>query len=1244
MNRPTIGNPGFACAPAASGVDADPRWVGDPVDVVTGAMTDETVDFRLVGPFDIVFRRSYSSARHREDRGLGPGHRHGFDEELVFDLDGIRYDDFRGESETFPFLFRDGESASSRGTTLTRVHGALYTIARRGEPLREFRVEPRKLRHPLSALRTPEGVVLFTHDAPYDPAYDGGALLRSARYRLVAITTVDGRTLDVHWQGARIEAVTVRDRAFGGGNQTTLVSYGYDERGRLAYGVDAYRNRFSFEYDDDGRMTVLRDRRGYAFLYTYDALGRCTRSAGEDGTLEVRLEYKPHERTTVVTHADGGTYTYFYDEAGTVIQILDPRGGVEVYRTGDDGRVVGRIDPNGQETTFEYDAAGAMIAKRDPTGVRHELGEDPTHRRHPVPSKPREWMFGSFGAAEYGLPPTTLAAWLPPAAVPSLTFAIDAEAGRARVIRDAAGLLIREEKQGRARRYAYDENGNTRTVVDYDGAITRRDIASWNHVVGVVDPNGALTTREFGTHDRLTSVTDPGGTKSEYRYDTTGQLVAVWRDGRPKEIYRYDPGGRFVEKRDGKGQVLVAYEHDAAGRITKKKLTSGDTHEVVYDDEGRPIALSNGAGTLRFSYDAEGRRVRDERDKLGVRHWFFRGELETTTVLRRFRTRYANKAGTRTIIDPTGAHHHLTSLGHGLFVRELPGGRAETSQFDPEGRCIARVVSDRTTSNAPWARVYELSGEGDVKAEHDSVRGTRRYGYDQAHRVVADTRWDGVQERLAYDAAGNLVEKHGLTGVALAGGNKLARANASTFVYDRRENLSERVLPSGACVRFHRDSRDELVAVDTARGRVQYTYDALSRRTSKRDGDGVTTYFWDTDRLAAEELPDKRLRVYVYADARALVPLLFVEYTSRDADPKRGRVYHVLANHLGAPVEVLDATGHTVWRAWYEAYGRCVVEVGHGFHQPLRWPGHYFDGETGLHCNRFRYYSPELGRYLESDPLGLAGGLNVYAYAGGNPVRRVDVRGLDCPDCEADAKKNKGDEEGRPDQEGVPKEGGDPNAPARGHDEVGSDGLTAAQRKHFRERIENASSPEEENQARYDRNCAKRANQGEDPLPPGTWVQQKNQVEANSGRGRGDEAAALNDLGVKSNNAEGAETYDRPGGGKTRPDGTTDSAVVEVKSVPDTADPDGGPRVVYNTEQMNAQRNGAQADDKNHVVVISNGNPDNCRPSGPLADPERGSTVLHRNNQTGQWSKWNPESGGWDNISPQDAKTIAGTG
>jgi RHS repeat-associated protein len=209
-----------------------------------------------------------------------------------------------------------------------------------------------------------------------------------------------------------------------------------------------------------------------------------------------------------------------------------------------------------------------------------------------------------------------------------------------------------------------------------------------------------------------------------------------------------------------------------------------------------------------------------------------------------------------------------------------------------------------------------------------------------------------------------------------------------------------------------RDARDQLVRVEVYRllhgaegeqyesaGVWTAKYDALNRRVEKNAFGKVTRFYWDSDRLIAEVGPSGALRVYAYADALAMTPFLFVDYASVEAAPESGRVYAVLANHLGCPEAIQDAEGRWVWTAQIEPYGQAVVDVGADFHQPLRWPGHYFDAELGLHYNRFRTYSPEIGRYLEPDPLGRGGGLeNVYQYTI-NPLRTVDLRGLStsCP-------------------------------------------------------------------------------------------------------------------------------------------------------------------------------------------------------------------------------------------------------
>ncbi|HEX7499983.1 MAG TPA: RHS repeat-associated core domain-containing protein, partial [Polyangia bacterium] len=255
-----------------------------------------------------------------------------------------------------------------------------------------------------------------------------------------------------------------------------------------------------------------------------------------------------------------------------------------------------------------------------------------------------------------------------------------------------------------------------------------------------------------------------------------------------------------------------------------------------------------------------------------------------------------------------------------------------------------------------------------------------------------------AEERYVYDRADNLRDAPGLA-VAIQSGNRLATANGHRFEYDGRDNVSGRFGPDGE-THYRYDSRDQLVAVDGPGLAYRAKHDALGRRTTKTFNGQTWKCYWDEDRLAAELFPDGKLRIYVYAAATALVPLLFVDYDSVEADPKSGRRYHVFTDHLGCPELVLDDRAQPVWRAAIQPYGQARIETGEGFHQPLRWPGHYFDTETGLHENRFRSYSPELGRYLQSDPIGMAGGTNLYAYTK-NPLRSVDLDGL-ATKCELD--------------------------------------------------------------------------------------------------------------------------------------------------------------------------------------------------------------------------------------------------
>ena len=148
----------------------------------------------------------------------------------------------------------------------------------------------------------------------------------------------------------------------------------------------------------------------------------------------------------------------------------------------------------------------------------------------------------------------------------------------------------------------------------------------------------------------------------------------------------------------------------------------------------------------------------------------------------------------------------------------------------------------------------------------------------------------------------------------------------------------------------------------------------------------TTYYLYDLEsRLLAEIAGNGRvLREYVWLGQE---PLALREYELRPG------LYYYINDHLGTPQRLITGEGTVVWQSAALPFGRTQVQLG-TVQNNLRFPGQYFDAETGLHYNWHRYYDPDTGRYLSPDPIGLDGGLNLYAYVGNDPVNWIDPEGL----------------------------------------------------------------------------------------------------------------------------------------------------------------------------------------------------------------------------------------------------------
>ena len=180
---------------------------------------------------------------------------------------------------------------------------------------------------------------------------------------------------------------------------------------------------------------------------------------------------------------------------------------------------------------------------------------------------------------------------------------------------------------------------------------------------------------------------------------------------------------------------------------------------------------------------------------------------------------------------------------------------------------------------------------------------------------------------------------------------------------------------------------------------ASYGYDAFGRRSWKHDSFGITHFVWDDNRLL-NEWRGARTLTWVYEDD-GFAPLTQISATEGEA-PEQADIYWYHNDQAGMPRELSDACREICWQVDYRVWDNTLkvhspaLEEGKEVvHQPLRFQGQYQDAEMGLHYNRFRYYDPDIGRFISQDPIGLRGGLNLYGYAP-NPLRWIDPLGLSC--------------------------------------------------------------------------------------------------------------------------------------------------------------------------------------------------------------------------------------------------------
>ncbi|HEK0821940.1 TPA: RHS repeat protein, partial [Pseudomonas aeruginosa] len=516
---------------------------------------------------------------------------------------------------------------------------------------------------------------------------------------------------------------------------------------------------------------------------------------------------------------------------------------------------------------------------------------------------------------------------------------------------------------------------------------------------------------------------DPRGVTTRYEYDGLGNLTRLVSPDSGTTTFEHDAAGNVIRRTDARGAV-TEYRYDALNRLIERHSPSDPSLDVQYRYDltadgnkgiGRLGAIEGARDSLVYRYDERGNLVEQVRS---IR-------LDQQTLLDRVTYRYdaanqlleigypsglaigypRNAGGqvasvTLAVGDkaPSTLVGQIAYLPFGPLLRLTWGnGITLSREYDQDYQLLRQKVG-------PWQSDYQHDANGNIQQHRHSLWGTLDYQYDPLDRLTEERGVQGGRS-YAYDAVGNRTQR---SDNPASGGT----ASSQDYQYapdsNRLTSIGAQAVTSDAAGNLTQDRAARKLAYD-AQGRLQsvsldgqqvaeYRYNALGQRIIKLTPESVTTYLYGPDgQLLGEAEHDgsgRKLRAQYYLWLDSL-PLATID-ADYDAQGKVGNptLLYLHGDHLDTPRLATDASGQIAWQWQSDAFGRGEALSQGSTRVNLRFPGQYYDAESGLHYNYFRDYDPETGRYVESDPIGLDGGLNTYAYVGSNPVGLVDPNGL----------------------------------------------------------------------------------------------------------------------------------------------------------------------------------------------------------------------------------------------------------
>ncbi len=697
-----------------------------------------------------------------------------------------------------------------------------------------------------------------------------------------------------------------------------------------------------------GDLEEIIDAVGHTTQYlSYDGNGQLLTMTDPNGVLTT-LVYDPRQRLTSRTVSTEVT-KFAYFPTGLVQQVTLPDGSLLKYGYDIAHRLTDLTDGLGNHLHYTLDALGNRTAENayDPGGTLHR-----THTR----------VFNALDELYQDI--------------------------------NAAGSAT-------ATTFGYDGNNNRTTIA---APFSRNSVDGYdalNRLNQITDPKNGITKMTFDTRDNVATVVDPRNLTTTYTHDGFNEVTKLVSPDTGTTVNTYDLDGNLATTTDARN-AKATYSYDALSRPTKVVYTDQTinfTYDAGTNGKGRLTGASDANHSMSWAYDTLG-RITAKNQVVGtltrsVGYSYTNGDLITLTLPsgQKVTYGYTNHRITSITVGTTTATTVLSGVTYdpmGPATGWTWGNAATVSRTFDEDYNPSKFVSAGVTYGYTPDSALRITGLSDSALTSDSFT----FGYDTLDRLTSGVNSGStINHGYLYDANGNRTTTTGPTSTDTIAptSNHITAITGSpvrTYGYDAAGNTTSY---TGASFLFNQ--RGRMSSATVSAGSTDYIYNALSQLVEKTGNGGTVVLVYDESGHLLGE----------YSSTGTLIQetIWMVDIPVATLRPNGSTgcttslvcVFYVHTDHLGTPRKITASNSSNTleWRWDPDTFG--TVAPSGALTYNLRFPGQYALSETGLYYNYFRDYDPQTGRYLESDPGGLRGGLNTYAYVDSNPIDGIDPFG-----------------------------------------------------------------------------------------------------------------------------------------------------------------------------------------------------------------------------------------------------------